>query len=323
MMAKRDGGDMSATAVRLGRLILLGMMSLLSFGCDVLPDSATANASLKERVNWYDKESSSAQLHGSCAEIPDLDGARYCRYQTGPNPQYTIWFFHGAGDSERVFEYSPFSRDSYIELEQQLGAAVDIVTISYGPVWLLTDVTHRSLEPKDATVEIFETKIVKFLLGLGLTKPYVAMGHSQGGANVATICAALPDMWSKCVLLNPMLPSCDPFSPWPICPPAPALAPLGAFGPNFLVRANYTKAEWPTAQPMVLLTSAKTRATRNLPQFLVTACKSDEFGLYSGPKAWADKAAKLGFVSEWVEGKAGCNHFHWPAGAVAKFLQKK
>jgi pimeloyl-ACP methyl ester carboxylesterase len=311
---------MSGEAVRVGHLILLGVMSLLLFGCDVLPDSVTANAALKERVNWYDSKRPSMQLTGSCKEVDGVSSARYCHYRTAPNPQYTIWFFHGAGDSERIFEYSPFSRESYVELVGRLGA-VDIVTVSYGPIWLLTNVDERSLNPKDATVDIFRMNIIESLSSLlGLAPRRVAMGHSQGGTNVATICAARPDLWSKCILLNPMLPSCNPFSAWPVCPPV--LGPLGAFGPNFLVRANYTKAQWPVVQPMVLLASARSRPHKSLPQFFVTACKDDEFGLYFGPKAWAEKAAELGFFSEWVEGGAKCNHFHWPARAVAEFLEK-
>jgi pimeloyl-ACP methyl ester carboxylesterase len=305
--------------MRLGLLILSGIAILVSTGCDLLPDSASANTTLMERVNRYDKAKRSALLRGTCDDISGVLGVRYCRYQTGPNPQYTIWFFHGAGESEMVFESSPFSQDSYLDLERRL-PAVDIVTISYGPIWLLTETSHRTLEPSGATIEIFKKTVVPFLNGLGLARPYIAMGHSQGGTNVATVCAALPDMWAKCVLLNPMLPSCDPFSPWPLCPPAPFLAPLGALGPNFLVRANYSESDWKKAQPLVLLKNAKTLATRELPRLFVTACSSDEFGLFAGPKAWSDRAHEYGFTSEWIPVPRGCDHFHWPADQVARFL---
>src|SRR5262249_30165164 len=135
--------------------------------------------------------------------------ARYCFHQITPHPRYTIWFFHGAGDSEQVFLSSPFNQESYVELENGLQEvkAANIVTISFGPLWLLTRTKDRQLEPHDATVENF-LAIMRFIeeSRFPVARPYVAMGHSQGGLNVATVCATNPAEWSKCVLLNPMLP---------------------------------------------------------------------------------------------------------------------
>jgi hypothetical protein len=250
----------------------------------------------------------------SCGDIAGVSGARYCFHQTGPNPQYTIWFFHGAGDSEEVFRHSPFPQDSYIELEKGL-PSVNIVTISYGPSWIMTDARDRSLTPANATVDVFTSQIVPFIVKkFHPVEPYSAMGHSQGGINVATICAASPDMWSKCVLLNPMLPSCDPYNPL-ICPPFPSRLGLLAWGPSILIWSNYSETEWRTTKPEILL-----KKTKKLPKSFVTACLSDQFGLFAGPKAWSDQANQLGFSSVWVPVSTRCDHFHWPARDVLDFL---
>lgn len=295
--------------VSFGLLVLIGVMAFVLSGCT----SQSANKVIMDWANQNDLERPSDRWETSCGDIADVRGARYCFYKTGPDPQYTIWFFHGAGDSERVFQTSPFNQRSYIELEQDL-PSVNIATISYGPIWRMTDNADRRLRPVDATVDTFRKKIVRFIdNGFRPAHPYVAMGHSQGGANVATLCAALPHMWSKCVLLNPMLLDCNPFDSWPVCPTISS--PLAALAPNVLIRANYFASEWRKTQPLVLLKKAKT-----LPPSFVTACSADEFGLFTGPKAWSGQANQLWSNSRWVPGPTGCDHFQWPARAVLEFL---
>ncbi len=237
---------------RLMRLtvVLIGLAAFILSACS----SESANKAIMDVVARYDgKQRPSDRWKTSCGDIPWVS-ARYCLHQTGPNPKYTIWFFHGAGDSERVFQVSAFDQESYFQFENDL-PPVNIVTLSYGPIWTLAP--SRSLDPTDATIEVFTSKIMPFIdESFGLAhRPRVAMGHSQGGLNVATLCAALPESWAKCVLLNPMLPGCDPFHAWPICPTI--FSRLGAFGPNFLIRANYSRLEWQKSQPLVLLKNAR------------------------------------------------------------------
>jgi hypothetical protein len=255
----------------------------------------------------------------SCGDIKPVSGAKYCFYQTGPNPQYTIWFFHGAGDSEKVFQYSLFPQDSYIELEKGL-PSVNIVTISYGPLWIMTAYDHRTLRPANATVEVFTSQIVPFIeneyynkFKIPLVEPYVAIGHSQGGINVATLCAVLPHddeghTWSKCVLLNPMLPSCDPYDL--DCP---------FWLPGLLIQANYSRPQWEQTQPLILLQNMNTKA--KLPRSFVTACKIDQFDLFDGPQLWSNQAnyAKPS-SSSWYPVYTNCDHYHWPAQEVLTFL---
>src|SRR5262249_42168143 len=140
--------------------------------------------------------------------------------------------------------------------------------------------------------------------------------HSQGGANVATLCAAQPDLWSKCVLLNPMLPSCDPFDSWPSCF---RWLNFGGLGPNYLVWAQYdSRSDWERNQPRALL--KKLKGKENPPKLFVTACRDDKFDLFDGAKAWVDEARQLGLSPESAY-EAGCDHFHWPAEKVVRFLE--
>jgi hypothetical protein len=313
-------------------VFLAGFATVVLSGCS-LPDSKSANDGIMRVVSHNDPEPSEGWPIKECGYIHQVARAKFCFYRTGSGtPQYTIWFFHGAGDSERVFETSPFDQTSYIELASGL-PSVNIVTVSYGPIWALTSTDDtgmiaRPLEPTEATVPVFAKTIVPYIESYIETRrfesapTYVAMGHSQGGFNVATLCASRPSMWSACVLLNPMLPSCDPFKAWPICPrlfTPTLLSPLLYSGPNLLVRANFYEYEWRRAEPMVLLNKSKAE----LPPSFVTACPKDEFGLYAGPKGWQVRANELWSNSTWADGDTGCDHFRWPALLVLEFLKKK
>lgn len=308
-----------------GFTLLIVFATVFLSGCS-LPDSKSTNESFMRVVSHNDRQPSEGWLQKDCGYVRDVRGAKFCFYRTmAETPQYTIWFFHGAGDSERVFETSPFDQTSYIELGGGL-PPVNIVTISYGPIWALTSTEdteiERQLEPAEATVQVFIDRVVPYIERTFRPAPtYVAMGHSQGGLNVATLCATRPLMWSACVLLNPMLPSCDPFKAWPICPELltpTLLSPVLYSGPNLLVRANFNENEWPQAEPMALLNKRKAK----LPPSFVTACPKDEFGLYTGAKVWQARANELWSNSTWVDGDARCDHFRWPAPYVLDFLDK-
>jgi pimeloyl-ACP methyl ester carboxylesterase len=304
--------------LRLCSAALVGAMASLLFGCG---SSESINKSIMSAVNLYDgqpKPSASWQRDCDYIRITAANVAKYCWYQKGSDPKYTIWFLHGAGDSERVFESSPAEDASYVDFENRLSSA-NIVTVSYGPLWLLTIDRNPALKPDGATVDVFTSTIMQSIERRHrLARPYIAMGHSQGGANVATLCTARPDLWSKCALLNPMLPSCNPFNPWPVCF---RWFNFGGLGPNYLVWANYSRSDWEKNQPRALLKKLKGR--ENPPKLFVTACRNDTFDLFDGAKDWVDEARQLGLNAESVYLEAECDHFHWPAYKVVDFLDRQ
>ena len=253
----------------------------------------------------------------TCGSIPGVMGksmfgpqsAKYCVYSNSSKPKNTIWFFHGLGDNENTFDTAEQSSVSYAELLAGLPNDTQIVLISYGSSWLLTRYPGRTLEPVDSQVSVFETKIVPFIEGqFKMTRPYVAMGHSMGGFNTATLCSSLPTLWSKCVLLNAMLPSCDPF------------AGSGGFGfchpgPSMVIDDHFTASGYATTQPTVLLNSVA-----SMPKSFVTVCKNDQFGLFDGPQAWSTAARARGFDSVFYPVMSNCDHSLWPANEVIDFL---
>lgn len=267
------------------------------------PSNNSTNSNGSSQTTWSN----------SCGVIPGVAGSTYCVYQNSPTPQSTIWFFHGLGDSPQAFRDSGLGRESFQALLKGL-PPTKIIAVSLGESWLLTLYPERTFAPVNSTVDTFVKQMLPFgEKNLGAVKPYVLMGHSMGGFNAATLCASNPDLWSKCVLLNPMLPSCDPW-----IPPSQALASTGCNpAAGFIIRDHFTESGWNATQPLALL-----KFTKRLPKSFVTACAMDSFGLFDGPKAWSDQARAQGLDSVFNPVQSGCDHTHWPTDAVLTFLRK-
>lgn len=270
-----------------------------------------------------------AKFTSKCGVVPGVVGdpvgannvVNYCVYENSPNPQMTLWFFHGLLDNETVFKNPDENHSSYREFLEGL-PPVRIIMVSYGTLWLLSAQSSRTLTPLDGTVNVFRDKVVPFFeANYHPPKPWHVLGHSMGGFNTSVLCAAMPETWSKCVLLNAMIPSCDPFTgEFP-----GGLLPVGGFpggingcnpGPDAMVKDQFEAAQYAAAQPSALMSVAT-----KLPRTFVSACKQDGFGLFTGPKAWSLQAQAKGFDVTFEPLNSNCDHYHWPAQRVIDFLR--
>lgn len=269
----------------------------------------------------------------SCSVIPGVKGdpglmnssdpkVNYCIYQNSPEPKSTIWFFHGLADDHNVFKDPQGNRISYRYFMEQV-PEVRIVAISYGTLWMLSPASARTEEPVQGTLEVFRNQIVPFIESQAtLPRPWTVMGQSMGGFNASQLCAGAPDLWQKCVLLNSMMPSCDPFTG----AFAGGLNPVGGGfgyinachpGPDAMVKDQFTAGEYAVQQPIETLKKAT-----QLPQTYVTACELDDFGLFTGPKSWVIQAEAKGFEIQWSPKTKDCDHYHWPVEEVVDFISR-
>ncbi len=242
-------------------------------------------------------------------ECGSVSGAEYCVYETAPNPRQTVFFFHGLLDDARVMERSLADEVDLDTVLNGLGP-IRVVVVSFGISWLITPYSERTVGPEKATLANFRDNILPHLEAkFRLPKPYKALGRSMGGANLAVICAALPDLFERCALLNPMLvpDSTDPWLPfWR----------NRDWRPSFLIVRNYEDPKrWRENRPSALMRNAC-----KMPPVYVTACQHDDFGLFEGPKEWADEARKKGVKVTLRLVDGDCNHYRWPAEEVRRFL---
>lgn len=236
-----------------------------------------------------------------------LDEIEYCYYEVGtPDPaKQVIVFNHGLKDSAKLFLTPTSVPSSYPDWIKAMPMGTRILTISFGEGFLLTPGFSRTLEPKTATVTRYLEALGTLAAKFKLAPPYRLVGHSMGGANAAVLAQHAPELWSKIVLINPMLlrDSIDAFNVVQICPAC------------MLIGYNYdNEAQWKMYRPEPIA---------KMPPAYVTACPLDIFLLYGGAEEWVTQSRKLGNSVKFVD--KGCAilnaHWTWDVKGLVKFLE--
>lgn len=231
--------------------------------------------------------------------IPDLVdkkcGRYYCYYSSGANPTKTLIYFPGLLDGKKSLESGIFDTADVNDLIQAL-SPVKVLVISKAtlqePAWFVKDKNE------------IKNLITSLEKQFQLPKPFLAVGHSMGGANLGTLAAMNPALFNKIALVSPMIiPSGeDPFTKFS--------------GPALLIKNNYTKAEWMTLKPQTLVINSHT-----YPSTLVTACKKDLFGLYPGAVSFYGVVKAKLYTVSFFDQLDGCSHVSFPTKQIVEFLK--
>lgn len=251
-----------------------------------------------------------------CHKVAELDGFNYCVHKKG-TPKKVVWFFHGAGCNQDVLQDtgtcisipgSPKDGSSEKEFMTKLNDAA-VVTMSFGPIWLADPeqpTKENGTADRDATVTNITAQMRAIGQAYGLEGlPYHAMGHSMGGFNALMLAMKAKGLKSL-VLIHPFIPTCDVFSREIINEDCPADMLLNFLPP--LTEPQFTKKRWKEIDPLVLGKKFNPYAER----VLVLACDNDVFGLYEGPKRWAQQAMQSWpvYLAERMGAPDSC-HFEW------------
>lgn len=262
-----------------------------------------------------------------CEEIPETT-ASYC-YDESDKIAVTVGLmFHGLGDNDQYW-LKPSNGPLGSSAPALIAAMPPMrwFTISFSqPVsipligsfesgWMLTKYPERKLTPEDSTIDVFKNKIMPYLeTKYGIKGPYIGLGHSMGGSNLATLWAA-PEtsaMWKSVTILNPALAASkfDPFH----------LTPLLDYCPwCWMVPKNFeNKSQWDAGSPLGLLKTAKFP----LAPIHITACKQDVlFQMYDATLELIALANSKMEV-DWHDGDPGCDHWHYNVPWVIGSLKK-
>ena len=244
-----------------------------------------------------------------CGNIPGVEDASYCYDESAPGATDVLFFFHGLKDSKEVWVKPTSVPSDYPALIAAM-PAMRIITISFGDGWLLTNYPARSKVPRAATLDNFRGKILPYLENkYGLKPPYKGLSHSMGGANLAVLWAAYPEMWKSVTLLNPAMitKATDPWDFLQICPWC------------LMVKANFdNRKQWNAGSPIGLVDAANP----GLPPIHITACESDLiFWLYDGTKEFRNHAKVKSNSVDWHDGEPGCSHWNFDVPWVMRSLR--
>lgn len=227
--------------------------------------------------------------------------ARWCLHEppSGPAAPDLVYFLHYATGDEGSWNRLGLSRAFYAEYQGR--PAPRVVTVSYGPHWLLS---RRAGLRQVVTLEQFAALRERIESALGPVSRRFLWGMSQGGYNAAVLALSEPERWSAAALSCPALHEASPYAE-----PAQDGHPRAKEGRQLFTYRLAGAEAWSGENPLAL-------AGPRAPAFWIEANAEDEFGFLDGARALA---RRLGARATLVE--APGTHCVLDARAAARFLR--
>ena len=242
---------------------------------------------------------------------------RYCVYRDrrGTNGDI-VYHLHGRNLDERVWNDDTYFT-AMIQSEWQRSQALSptVVTLSYGPTWLLTPKGERAdsglLDDLMQRLPVIEAKV-------GKPRRRMLMGESMGGLNVLIAGLSYPSQFAKVAALCPGVYVSSPFASLTTLRAGmerTGADPKIAFGIWLLARKYVASdKEWRRISPLDLIE----RAGTNHPALYLSNGLYDAYGNFEGTQRLADMARQRGVTTEWHPIYGG--HCATDASSLAAFL---
>ena len=173
-----------------------------------------------------------------------------------------------------------------------------VVSLSYGPVWLLApkgEAEHSGL------LDTIWPEITAIEARIGKPGRRLLMGESMGGLNSLVLGLSQPRRFDKVAALCPTVYLDSPFAPLSQIREAivrTGAEPRIAFGIWQLARRYVANGdEWRSLSPLALIEGAALEVAR--PSLYLSGGLYDRYGLYEGTERLAQRAAQRGLPTEW------------------------
>lgn len=244
-------------------------------------------------------------------------GLRYCVYRAvgGVNGDI-VYHLHGRGLDERVW-----NDDTYLTAMLQgrwraTGAKPPtVVTLSYGPTWLLTPKGRRD---ESGLLDDMMRRLPAIEARIGSPRRRMLLGESMGGLNVLVAGLSYPATFAKVAALCPGVYLDSPFAKFSTLAAAARRTganPKIAFGIRAMARTYAAdETEWRRISPIELIK----RATPDYPALYLSCGLYDAYGNFEGTERLADMARQRGVQTEWRPLYGG--HCVTDPDSVADFL---
>lgn len=242
---------------------------------------------------------------------------RYCVYRDrrGTNGDI-LYHLHGRNLDERIWNDDTYFT-AMIQSEWQHSQALPptVITLSYGPTWLLTPKGERAdsglLDDLMRRLPVIEAKV-------GKPRRRILMGESMGGLNVLIAGLTYPSQFAKVAALCPGVYVSSPFASLSTLRAGmerTGADPKIAFGIWLLARKYVAnEKEWRRISPLDLIE----RAGPNYPALYLSNGLYDAYGNFEGTQRLADMARQRGVTTEWHPIYGG--HCATDASSLAAFL---
>ena len=242
---------------------------------------------------------------------------RYCvnRDRRGTNGDL-VYHLPGRNLDERIWNDDTYYTAMLQSEWQRTGALPPtVVTVSYGPTWLLVPKGRR---PDSGLLEDFMSRLPAIEARIGRPRRRMLLGESMGGLNVLVAGLSHPDRFTKVAALCPGVYSVSPFASVSTIRQGmerTGADPRTAFGIWMLARRYFAdEAEWRRASPLGLIERIGPGA---LHLYLANGLY-DKFGNFEGTRQLANRATARGLPTEWHPLYGG--HCAIDVASLASFL---
>lgn len=235
--------------------------------------------------------------HQQCDQEGHL---RYCvhRASDGVNGD-VIYHLHGRNLEAEIWN-DPTYFTAMIQAYWQSAGLLPptVVSMSYGPVWLLTP---KGQAKDSGLLDTIWSEISAIEARIGKPRRRLLMGESMGGLNSLVLGLSQPQRFDKVAALCPNVYTDSPFAP--LSQIREAMTRTGAepriiFGIWKLARRHVSnEAEWRRMSPLALIEAAALQDAR--PSLYLSGGLYDRYGLYEGVERLAQRALQRGLPTEW------------------------
>jgi S-formylglutathione hydrolase FrmB len=260
--------------------------------------------------------------HKECFEGHGSVSWKYCIHTpaSGPTNGEVAYLLHGRNLDENTWNDDTFYTAMIQEYWQRNKIAPPtVVTVSFGPMWLLTD---KGQKEKSGLLPFFIENVIKEVESkTGQPRSRIVFGESMGGLNALVLGLKAGELFRKVASSCPAVYAMSPF------------APMGDIQ-DFLKRTGadpkivysviqfakefvQDEKEWNNFSPLQLINGANAKTS---PEFYLSCGLYDTYGNYEGNELLAQKAATLGFKISWRPVYGG--HCATDVVSLAEFLIK-
>lgn len=266
---------------------------------------------------WGDQAVKFTPAQQECGQEGQL---RYCINQDsgGVNGDW-LYHLHGRKLEETIWNDPSYMTAMIQGAWQQMGQRPPtVVTLSYGPVWLLTP---KGKAEASGLLEQIRTDMAAIEARHGRPARRMLLGESMGGLNALILGLSQPEHYAKVAALCPGVYVDSPFAP-----PSQLMAALErtgtdpkiGFGVVRLARQYVTSdAEWQRISPLALIEN-DLPASSPRPQLYISNGLYDRYGNFEGSQRLTERARARGWPIEWHPIYGG--HCASDIASLARFL---
>lgn len=246
---------------------------------------------------WGDQAVNFAPAQQQCGQVGQM---HYCVHRAvgGVNGD-VVYHLHGRNLEAEIWN-DPSYYTAMIQAYWRSAGVLPptVVTLSYGPEWLLAP---KGQADRSGLLDTIWPDITAIESRMGKPRRRLLMGESMGGLNSLVLGLSQPQHFDKVAALCPNVYTDSPFAP--LGQIREAMVRTGAepritFGIWKLARRYVSDAdEWRRISPLALIEGHAVQESR--PSLYLSAGLYDRYGLYEGAERLAQRAVQRGLPTEW------------------------